>query len=107
MLQIPIQAVPQQSLNAVVAGQNVSISLYTLADQWGTNLYADVTNGATVLRTAVRCLNLGRWLVDCGYLGFVGDFAFVDTQGNSDPQASGLGSRFLLMYLEASDLVGV
>jgi hypothetical protein len=38
------------------------------------------------------------------YLGFIGDLSFTDTQGTSDPVYTGLGSRFVLLYLEASDL---
>ena len=38
------------------------------------------------------------------YLGFVGDLMFSDTQGTSDPSSPGLGTRYLLMYIEASDL---
>jgi hypothetical protein len=40
--------------------------------------------------------------LNAAYRGFKGDFAFVDTQGVSDPQFSGLGptaaARYQLIY---------
>ena len=41
---------------------------------------------------------------DSPYLGFVGDLMFADTQGASDSSYDGLGTRYLLVYLEVSDL---
>jgi hypothetical protein len=37
-------------------------------------------------------------------VGFIGDLIFIDTQGTSDPNYTGLGSRFLLAYLSPTDL---
>jgi hypothetical protein len=51
----------------------------------------------------VICQNWNR-IIRSAYLGFVGDFAFWDTQGSNDPTFGGFGSRFLLFYLEKSDL---
>lgn len=48
----------------------------------------------------VLCRNL-VYLVREAYLGFAGDFAFVDTAGSDDPQYSGLGTRWQLLYMEA------
>jgi hypothetical protein len=36
----------------------------------------------------------------------VGDFAFWDMQGSTDPACTGLGPRYLLYYLEKPDLPG-
>lgn len=102
MQQIPINPVPQQSLNIVLANQNVSLNLYTLTDQYGSSLYADVSIGAIVLKSCIRCINLARWLVGLGYLGFIGDFVIVDTQGNDEPQYTGLGTRWVLIYLDST-----
>jgi len=53
-------------------------------------------------------------LLDRTYLGVVGDFMFLDTQGSgpptfngSPPYYTGLGTQFLLLYLEASDLAAI
>ena len=43
------------------------------------------------------CLNLVG-LVRSAYLGFIGQLAFFDTQGTSDPDYSGLGTRYQLVY---------
>lgn len=60
-----------------------------------------VSNAPIILGAIAQ--NLNR-IVRSLYLGFIGDFWFADTQGTSDPDYTGLGSRFLLQYLEASDL---
>ena len=52
---------------------------------------------------SVPCQNRNRVVRDA-YLGFDGDFIWVDTQGNSDPYYTGIGSRFLLIYLANADL---
>ena len=43
-------------------------------------------------------------IVRSAYLGFVGDFEFVDTQGTDDPIWNGLGTRWLLYYLAPADV---
>lgn len=113
MLTIPLAAVASQTLQFVAAGQNCQMSVYT-NDGYD---YSDLTlstpqayiaidfayNGIQVTSTQ-NCLNLARLLKNRQYLGFVGDFMFVDTQGSDDPQFAGLGLRWVLLYLEASDL---
>jgi hypothetical protein len=116
MQAIPLNAVPSQTLQITLGGQSCALSFYTktgydLTDPTlsttAAQLYADISyNGVTLTTTAV-CLNEKRLLINRQYLGFVGDFMFVDTQGTSDPQYAGLGSRYVLLYLEASDLAAV
>lgn len=43
-------------------------------------------------------------IVRSAYLGFIGDLAFIDTQGTSDPIYAGLGTRFQLVYLFPVDV---
>jgi hypothetical protein len=113
MQAVPLNPEPSQTLQVVLDGQNCNISVYTktgydysdptLATP-NTNLYFDLAfNGVDVTTTAI-CLNEKRLLVNRQYLGFSGDFMFVDTQGSNDPQYTGLGSRYVLLYLEAADL---
>jgi len=105
---IPIADVYSQTLSVQLAGQNCAINLY----QKSTGFYADLyVNGALILG-GVICQNLNR-IVRSLYLGFIGDLCFYDTQGTatvpstgSDPSSPGLGTRYLLLYLEASDLNG-
>lgn len=99
MLLIPIKATPNQQFNVVLGNQQCSVELRTLYD----GLFASLYLNSTPIVLNVPCQNLNR-LVKDEYLGFVGDLVFSDTQGTSDPEYSGLGSRYLLYYLEPSDL---
>lgn len=99
MLIVPVQALPNQTLQVQLANQPCVLNIYQLA--YG--LFIDVSVGTTLIIAGVIAENLNR-IVRSLYLGFVGDFVFVDTEGSSDPIYTGLGARFLLIYLEASDL---
>lgn len=100
MIRIPLDPVPTQTLAGVLGGQACEIALR----QNGQNIYFDLTvNGeAIVLSRIVR--NIQRLLIDARYRRFVGDFLFVDTQGDTQPTYTGLGARYQLYYLEAADL---
>src|SRR6185312_6044554 len=100
MMEIPIQAVPSQSLNVVLAGQNCLVSIY----QKSTGVFADLAVNGVTLLTAVLCYNCNR-IVRRAYIGFVGDLAFIDTQGTDDPVSTGFGTRWRLLYLEAGDII--
>ncbi|OBP11392.1 MULTISPECIES: Ig domain-containing protein [unclassified Pseudomonas] len=97
---IPLAAVASQTLKVVLAQQNCVLNVY----QQSTGMYLDVIlEGETILagvlcRDRVRCVRQA-------YLGFIGDLAFMDTEGTDDPVYSGLGSRWVLMYLSPEDLV--
>ena len=99
MLIVPIKPLPNQTLQVQLAGQAVSLNIYQLA--YG--LFVDVLLNNSPVISGVIAQNLNR-IVRSLYLGLVGDFVFVDTQGDEDPVYTGLGSRFLLVYLEESDL---
>lgn len=104
MLVVPIQPVPNQTFQAQLGGQPCVLNVY----QTAYGLFMDVFVGNTLIVGSVICENRNR-IVRSLYLGFVGDFIFVDSQpdplnGPSDPVYTGLGTRFLLEYLEASDL---
>lgn len=117
MKQIPLSAVPSQTLNVVLAGQNCQIAAYQkqpVVDVYGVaaGLFFDLTVNNVPIANTIKCLDRARLLIGRQYLGVIGDFMFLDTQGTgppdftgSPPYYAGLGSRFLLIYLEASDLV--
>ena len=44
------------------------------------------------------------FMVMTAYLGFVGELFFLDTQGSNDPVYTGLGSRYLLLYVFPSEI---
>lgn len=96
---IPLQAVPSQILQVTLAGQNAQINVY----QKAFGLFCDLYVNNALIIGGVLCENLNR-IVRSAYLGFIGDLAFFDTQGESDPVYSGMGARYQLAYLEVSDL---
>lgn len=102
---IPLAAIPSQQFGITLAGQNCTIAVY----QKTTGVYFDMLLNNQPFTSTVRCLNAAPLCEDRQYLGFVGDFVFVDTQGETDPQYEGLGTRYQLIYLEAADtsLIGV
>lgn len=100
MLIIPIIDTPSQSLKVQLAGQNCKINLY----QKSTGFYCDLYVNDALIVGGVICENLNR-IVRSSYLGFTGDLMVMDTQGCDDPSTPGLGTRFLLCYLETADLV--
>ncbi|KVH51171.1 hypothetical protein [Burkholderia diffusa] len=97
MLTIALAATPSQRLSVNLAQQNCGLALY----QKRTGLYLDLYVAGTLVMAGVLCRNR-VYLVREAYLGFHGDLAFVDTAGDGDPQYAGLGSRWLLLYVETT-----
>jgi len=106
---IPVQAVPSQTLQTAVGGQNCTLNIYQL-DAYG--LFMDVLVDGAVICQGVICENANR-IVRYAYLGFVGDFAWFDTYAGvteaqpSDPVYTGLGAQYVLMYLAPADVVAL
>lgn len=98
MLSIQTAATASQTIQTNVANQSVVINLYTKPR----GLFADFVSNGTTMVTGVLCLN-GVPLIPTDYLGFSGNFIFIDTQGTSDPEYTGLGDRFQLIYLTADE----
>lgn len=96
---IPLQTQPNQTIATQLAGQSVSLNVY----QKSTGMFMDVLVNDVLIIGGVLCENLNR-IVRSLYLGFIGDFAFVDTQGTLDPYYAGLGTRYYLVYFDASEL---
>jgi len=95
--QVPLEAVPSQNLSVALGGQQANISVY----QRGDNLYFDLTSNGSPIVTTRICRNKQLLLIDALYRGFRGDFMFLDTQGDEQPNYTGLGTRYLLLYLES------
>ena len=121
MLQIPLSAVPSQTLSIVLDGQSCQIAVYQkqpITDEYGVaaGLFFDlIVGGVPVINTA-RCLDRTPILQDRQYLGVSGEFMFLDTLATAGgpptfngqpPYYKGLGSQFVLLYLEAADLASV
>lgn len=102
MLEIPLRPLPNQTFQIQLADQACTLRVY----QFAYGLFMDVIVDDALIIGGVICENLNR-IVRSLYLGFVGDFVFVDTQSGGkpeDPIFTGLGDRFRLVYLEAADL---
>lgn len=101
MLQIPVQPIPNQVMNITLGGQNCQIKLY----QRSTGLYCDLFVNNSLIIGGVICQNLNRIVRDT-YLGFLGDLGFYDMQADDDPDYTGLGSRFVFLYITQDELKG-
>jgi hypothetical protein len=95
---INLQPVPAQTLQTVLNGQNVAISVY----QRTTGLYVDTSVNGVPTSAGVIAQNQNP-LVPTSYLGFAGNLLFNDTLGTEDPTYTGLGSRFVLLFLTAAE----
>ena len=103
MQTIQVEAVPNQTVTVLLAGQLTQLNIYTMSDGL---LYMDVLLNNVVIVSGVLCLN-NNLIVRSISSGFLGDFIFTDTQGNTDPYYTGLGTRFQLLYLTASEVAAL
>ena len=93
MKQIPLQAIPSQTVSIILNDQNCIINVYYKT----TGLYFDLLVDGTPIVTARICRDRCR-LIRHEYLGFSGELFFVDRQGLLDPLYTGLADRFELLY---------
>ena len=102
MLIVPLQPVPYQALTVPLAGQACQI---TIAQKFY-GLFLDLRVNNSLVVGGALCVNKVR-IVRSAYLPFIGDLAFLDTQGSNDPTYDGLGGRFKLLYLAPADVAMV
>jgi hypothetical protein len=115
VLALPIKAVPSQQLSASLNGQSVTISIYQLGMPPVAELYCDISSDGAAIANCRKCRAYSGsateappfLLLDSRYWGFEGDFLFVDTLGDEDPQYAGLGARWLLLYFAPADLAAI
>jgi len=99
MLIVPLESVPSQTLSITLNGQGCSIAV---RDNGG-NLYFNLLVNNQPIIIGSICRNMQRLLVGLEYRGFIGDFVFVDSQGDEQPAYTGLGSRWQLYYLGVNE----
>ncbi len=98
---VPLQPVPNQTLQCQLNGQACTINVQQYA--YSTVFSLQVSD--TDIVDNVPCLNKVV-LVRFAYLGFIGDFIFVDTQGSENPVYTGFGAngRFQFVYLTPDEV---
>lgn len=100
MRTIPLEPKKSQSISVDLSGQRCTIRLI----QRESFMYMDLTVNGNPIMQGVPCL-YGNRMVRYRYLGFSGDLVFLDNAGQLDPSYEGLGGRFVLYYIEESELV--
>jgi hypothetical protein len=96
---VPLQTVPNQTLQVQLGGQ--ACTLNVAQSDYG--LFMDVLVGSALIVAGVPCQNMNRVVRDI-YLGFIGDLCWFDSQGSSDPTYTDFGIRYFLIFLSPSDL---
>jgi len=94
---IPISAVPNQKVNAVLNGQNCSFFLREMDGRQYLSLSID---GELVFANTLMVDRIPLKKYD--YLPFIGDVASVDKQGTSDPDWKEWNTRFFLIYSDTA-----
>lgn len=98
MQTIPIQAVANQIVKIVLDGQNCQI----LIAQRNENIFVDVNvNGVDLVCNALARDSVP--IICREYVGFSGQLMFIDSSAADDPQFSGFGTRWFLVYLSESE----
>jgi len=93
-IRIPTVATANQTLTVTLGGQLCKITII----QRNGLVYLSLTANNTPVIDTRMCRDRTK-LVRGAHLGFSGDLAFVDTQGASDPDYTGFGTRYQLVYL--------
>ena len=91
---IPLQPGQNQTLSVLLGGQQCKISVY----EKSTGTYLDLFVNDVAIATTVKCLDRTAIPIE-PYKYFNGELMFIDTLGNSDPVASGFGTRYQLVWL--------
>lgn len=91
--EIPLRAVPAQTVQVTLAGQPVTLYLRQL----GGRQYLSASWSGEVLCDTVLMVNRSA-IIRAAYTGFVGDIAVYDTQGDDAPDYTGWGSRWQLLF---------
>ena len=91
--QIPLRAVPAQTVQVTLAGQPVTLYLRQLGDRQ----YLSASWAGQVLCDTVLMVNRSA-ILRAPYTGFIGDIAVNDTQGDDAPDYTGWGSRWQLLF---------
>lgn len=98
MLLIPLKPVANQTTTTMLNGQVVRVAIREMT----TGVYLTAWLDNVIIQSGILCIDRVR-MMDSNYDGFVGGFMFQDSQGISNPESSGIGTRWNLFYLEAGE----
>lgn len=90
---IPLNPQPSQVLSVQLGGQSCRIDVR----QRRTGVFVDLYVQDAPIALGMKAIDR-KYMVRAAYTGFIGDLFFVDMQGSSNPQFSGLGSRWQLAW---------
>jgi len=90
---VPLLPIPAQDCKIVLGGQNCHITIYQKPE----GLFVDINSDGVDIALGVIARNTAN-LIARGYLGFAGSLFFIDNQDSSDPEYTGLGARYQLVY---------
>lgn len=100
---VPLASIASQNLSIQLNGQSCSINVY----QKSTGVYMDLYVAGEVILTGTLAVN-NVLMIQKLYLGFLGDLVFIDTEplstGAQNPEYTGLGSRWILVYYLPSEV---
>lgn len=96
--QIPIKASPSQTLDIILAEQNVTIVLQARLGK----LFADVALD-NVAAVRGRLCHDRTQILNESYRGFKGEIFFLDKNGTEDPNWREINSRFVLLYWDGNE----
>lgn len=91
---VPLSPVASQSLSITLDSQRCVM----VVRQLSTGMYFDLSVAGTPVVNGMICRDRVS-LVREEYLPFKGRLSFIDTQGTSDPEYTGLGTRYQLVYI--------
>ena len=92
-LEIPLQAVPSQTVGVSLNKQKCSITLRELNNRQYLSLSI---NGVSICNNVL--LQSSSRIVSASYAGLIGDFLVIDLNGNDAPIYTGWNTRWVLMY---------
>ncbi len=95
MMRVPLISTPSQSLTVNLGGQQCEIQI---AQKYTGGVFLSMKVDGVQVVTSKLCRDRVS-IVRAAYMPFVGELSFVDTQGTSDPDYTGFGSRYQLAYL--------
>lgn len=90
---IPLQATANQTLNVIINNRFLRLDVY----QRSTGVFLNVWLSDSLVVSGAVCQNQKN-IIHADYLGLGVELFFFDMQGSSDPDYTGLGSRYILLY---------